>query len=76
MTKDLAHYMGLPYTIRLQPHPDDGWYGEIEELPGCIAAADTQIEVLELLEGAKEMWLEIRLERDETIPEPVPIKNL
>ncbi|MEL6309615.1 MAG: type II toxin-antitoxin system HicB family antitoxin, partial [Chloroflexota bacterium] len=58
-----------------QPHPDDGWYGEIEELPGCIAAGDTQLEVLELLEGAKEMWLEIRLERSEPIPLPVPIKD-
>ena len=61
MLEDLEYYMNLPYTIRLQSHPDDGWYGEIEELPGCIAAADTQLEVLGLLEGAKEMWLELRI---------------
>lgn len=73
MIKDLDYYMNLPYTIRMQSHPHDGWYAEIEELDGCFAAANTQSEVLELLEGAKEMWLEIRLERDEPIPGPVAL---
>ncbi|MEL6408076.1 MAG: type II toxin-antitoxin system HicB family antitoxin [Chloroflexota bacterium] len=72
-SKNLEYYMGLPYTIRFQAHPRDGWYAEITELEGCFAAADTQLEVPELLEGAKEMWLMIRLERNESIPMPVPI---
>ncbi|MGB1288329.1 MAG: type II toxin-antitoxin system HicB family antitoxin [Aggregatilineales bacterium] len=62
--------MTLPYTIRLKPDPDDGWVAEIEELPGCIAAGDTQAEGLEILEGAKELWLTVSLENGDDIPEP------
>lgn len=71
-TKDLEYYMNLPYTIRLQAQ-EDCWYAEIEELSGCIAAADTQVGVLELLEEAKESWLMISLEDGVKIPEPVSI---
>ncbi|MEL6408075.1 MAG: type II toxin-antitoxin system HicB family antitoxin [Chloroflexota bacterium] len=70
MAKDLKYYMGLPYTIRLKPYLD-GWYAEIEELPGCIAAGDTQMEVLEILEEAKESWLMVSLEDGVVIPEPI-----
>ena len=69
--KDLAYYMTLPYTIRLQEQSDGDWVADIPELRGCIAAGDSREEVLDLLDGAKEMWFEIRLERNEAIPEPV-----
>lgn len=48
------HYMALPYTIRMQNLGEGGWYAEIEELQGCIAAVDTRDEVLELLDEAME----------------------
>ena len=68
--KDLAYYMTLPYTIRLQAQPDGEWFAEIPELPGCIAAGDSRAEVLEILDGAKELWLTVSLEDGDVIPEP------
>ena len=68
--KDLEYYMNLPYTIRLWSEGVDGWAAEIEELPGCIAAGDTQAETLDILEGAKELWLTMSLEHGDDIPEP------
>lgn len=70
--KRLEYYRNLPYTIRLQQQ-EDGWYAEIEELPGCIAAADTREAVLDVLEEAKDSWLMISLQDGVAIPEPKPI---
>lgn len=70
MAKDLAYYMSLPYTIRLQAQADDEWYADIPELPDCIAAGDSKAEVLDILEEAKESWLMVSLEDGDKIPEP------
>lgn len=67
---NLEYYMNLPYTIRLKPQTDGDWLAEIEELPGCISVGDTKEEALEVLEGAKELWLTVSLENGDLIPEP------
>ncbi|MGB7341286.1 MAG: type II toxin-antitoxin system HicB family antitoxin [Phototrophicaceae bacterium] len=68
--KDLAYYMSLAYTIRLQEQKDGDWYADIPELPGCIAAGDSKAEALDILEEAKESWLMVSLEDGDVIPEP------
>lgn len=73
--KTLEYYMNLHYTIRLQYQKDcPCWYAKIEELPGCIAGADTRDEVLHILEEAKESWLMVSLENGDPIPEPSPLQ--
>ncbi len=69
---ELTHYMSLPYSILLVPPLEEGdsWFAKVPELPGCIAAGDTQAETLDILEGAKELWLTMSLEHGDTIPEP------
>ena len=74
--KDLAYYMKLPYPITLYPpelEADSEWFAEIALLHGCATSAETRDEVLEGIEIAKEMWLEMALEDPQPIPEPEAI---
>jgi len=70
MKKNLKYYLNLEYTIRLKKNSDGSYFGEIEELTGCMTEGDTKEEVLEMLEDAKKAWLEVALERKLQIPEP------
>lgn len=68
--KNIEYYMALPYSILLIPEEDGGWFAQVPELPGCMTYGDTQQEVLELIEDAKRLWLEVNLEKGRPIPEP------
>ena len=70
MKQDLKYYLNLKYTARIKRNSDGTYFAEIEELPGCMTEADTKEDVLEMLEDAKEAWLETALERNIVIPEP------
>lgn len=69
MKKNLKDYLNLKYTIRIKRNSDGSFFGEVEELPGCMTEGDTKEEVLEMLEDAKKAWLQVALERKITIPE-------
>ena len=68
--KNLKYYLNLTYTARIKRNSDGSYFAEIEELPGCMTEADTEDDVLKMLEDAKEAWLATALERDINIPEP------
>lgn len=71
MKKDLSYFLKLDYTIRLKQNSDGSYFGEIEELPGCMTEGNTKDEVLEMIEDAKKAWIEIALKRKINIPEPL-----
>lgn len=71
MKRILDYYLKLEYTIRIKKNPDGGFFGEIEELPGCMTEGNTKEEVLEMLEDAKVAWISVALDRKIDIPEPV-----
>ena len=70
MKKNLKYYLNLEYTIRLKKNGDGSYFGEIEELTGCMTEGDTEEEVLKMIQDAKKGWLEVALERKLNIPEP------
>jgi antitoxin HicB len=70
MKKNLKYYLNLEYTLRLKKNSDGSYFGEIEELTGCMTEGDTKEEVLEMLEDARKAWLEVALKRKLPIPEP------
>lgn len=70
MKKNLNYYLNLEYTTRLKKNSDGSYFGEIEELTGCMTEGDTEIEVLRMLDDAKKIWLEAALKRKLSIPEP------
>lgn len=55
--------------MRLKKNSDGSYFGEIEELTGCMTEGDSEEEVLKMLEDAKKAWLKIALKRGITIPE-------
>ncbi|MEM6283391.1 MAG: type II toxin-antitoxin system HicB family antitoxin, partial [Chloroflexota bacterium] len=60
-TKTLDYYLSLPYTIELTPDEDGAWFAEIPLLPGCMTQGETRMEVLEMIDDAKRLWLETAL---------------
>lgn len=59
----------MKYTVILEKG-DSGFGAYVPDLPGCVAAAETKDEALELIAEAIEIHLEDLRERGEAIPEP------
>ena len=72
--KNLEYYMSLPYNFIIQRRMDeDGecYVSRVLELDGCHSHGETKETALENLREAMEGYLEVRLEYNDPIPEPV-----
>ena len=69
MTKTLAEYLELPYTVEVIRN-EDGFFARVEELPGCMTWADRIEDLWPLVEDAKLAWIEDALEDGDPVPEP------
>jgi len=49
---------------------DAAFIAEVPELPGCMAHGSEQVEALENINQAIELWLETAREFNDPIPEP------
>jgi len=68
----------VPYVYRLVIEPDeDKYYAEIPALPGCYSWGHTYQEALKNIKEALELWLAVKIESGEPIPndDPETIKN-
>jgi antitoxin HicB len=73
--KTLSYYLNLPYKVEVYPEEDRGGYTAlIPDLPGCMTSADTLEELWDMLQEAKELWLEVALTDGDYIPEPPPVE--
>jgi antitoxin HicB len=72
--KSLAYYLSLYYTVELT-QTETGWFVKIPLLEGCMSQGDTRGEALEMIDEAKELWLETALEENIVIPEPEPLRQ-
>ncbi|WP_242841761.1 type II toxin-antitoxin system HicB family antitoxin [Desulfitibacter alkalitolerans] len=66
--------MSLPYNYIIQPITDESgsyYYGRVLELDGCHSTGETFNEAYENLLEAMEGWLEVKLQYNDPIPEPV-----
>lgn len=70
MRKDLEHYLRLKYPMEIVEDEEGGYFGQIPDLPGCIAQGETVEETVENLNSAKRAWMEVRLEDGLEIPAP------
>jgi len=52
-----------------------GYGAHVPDLPGCIAAGETQEEVLELIKGAIEFHIEGLVESGESVPHPSSVSE-
>jgi predicted RNase H-like HicB family nuclease len=59
----------MQYTVIIEKG-DTSWGAYVPDLPGCIAAAESRDEVLQLIREAIEFHLEGLREQGEPVPEP------
>jgi len=72
--KNLEYYMSLPYNLIVQRRVDeDGecYVSRVLELDGCHSHGATEEAALENLREAMEGYLDVKLEYNDPIPEPV-----
>ncbi len=68
--KPLEHYLNLNYPITFEAAPEGGYFAQIEDLPGCYAQGETIEEAAEMIEEARQLWLESAYEDGLDIPLP------
>jgi len=69
-TKDIDHYLRLPYAIELRQYEDGTWFARMPELPGCMTEADTLEQAADGVRDAQREWIAACLEDGTAIPEP------
>jgi predicted RNase H-like HicB family nuclease len=67
----------MRYPIAIEAGDADHAFGVVvPDLPGCFSAGDTLDEALANAEEAVAAWLDVMLDRGETIPQPTSIEVL
>lgn len=61
----------LPYHRVISGDSEEGYLGEVVELPGCLTAGETAAEALANLDEAIAAWVEAALKNAMEVPEPV-----
>ena len=75
MSKDIAYYLTLPYTIEvthgvLAEENQEYWFASVQELPGCMTEAESFAELEGMIQDAIASWVEDALTDGDPIPEP------
>ena len=63
--------MARPYTRELVRNEDGSWFARVVELPGCMTEGDSAEDALRNLNEAMALWIEVKLDDDESIPLPL-----
>jgi antitoxin HicB len=68
--KPLEFYLNLKYPVTFEEAPEGGYFVQIEDLPGCYSQGETLEEAAEMIEEARQLWLEVAYEEGMDIPLP------
>ena len=76
LKKKVEYYAGLPYTIVIEHHEEQGGYyvARYVELPHFIMTGATPVEAVHELENEKREWFEENIKDGNKIP--LPIKSV
>ena len=77
-SKDINYYLNLPYNVTMQKiHDESGdyYYARVLELDGCQSHGATVEEAYSNIREAMEGWIEVKLEFNDPIPEPISDNN-
>jgi predicted RNase H-like HicB family nuclease len=69
--KTAEDYLKEPYARILTPDEDGGFLAEILEFEGCFTDGKTAVEALKNLDKVAKSWVELRLSKKISIPEPI-----
>ena len=65
----------MRYTIIIEREPNN-FSAYAPDFPGCVAAADTEEETIQLLQEALELHVEDMRQRGEPVPEPSSVRQV
>ena len=68
--KPLEYYLSLKYHVSIEEAPEGGYFIQIKDLPGCYAQGETIDEAMEMIEEARQLWMESMYEDGNEIPLP------
>jgi antitoxin HicB len=68
--KPLEYYLNLKYPVTFEAAPEGGYFVQIEDLQGCYSQGETVEEAMEMIEEARQLWLESAYEDGLDIPLP------
>ena len=69
--KNLAYYIGLPYTFEVTPDTSGtGYVVSVKERPGCLSQGDTIAKAMDRVREAMELWFSVCIQDGLAIPEP------
>ncbi len=63
----LVQAMKRKFTVVVQRDEDGGYIGSIPELPGCLSQGNTREELMQHMQEAAELWLEVEGEPSATV---------
>jgi len=72
ITPEIRALARRPHAIVVTYEEDSGWVGRIPDLPGLVAVGETLDEMMDDLEGAKEVSIASLLLRGHDVPNPRP----
>jgi predicted RNase H-like HicB family nuclease len=67
--------MTMRYNIIIE-HGPDNFSAYAPDFPGCVAAANTEVETIALMKEALELHVEDMRERGEPIPQPSEVREV
>ena len=73
---EVQRRLRLPYHRVIFGDPEDGYMGEVAELPGCFTSGKTPAEALQNLDEAMAAWVESCLISGDPIPDPARALSL
>jgi antitoxin HicB len=70
ITPEVEQLANRPYRVIVSVDSEDGFIGQIAELPGLLAVGDTADEMFELIQDAKRAWIATAIAQDRPVPAP------
>ncbi len=71
--KPLSYYLALKYPFRVRVDPQDGYFADFPDLPGCMTDADELADLPARIEETKGLWLESAYDSGDSMPSPTLI---
>jgi predicted RNase H-like HicB family nuclease len=65
----------MRYTVIIE-HGIENFSAYAPDFPGCVAAADTEAETLQLMKEALALHIEDMRQRDEPVPQPCQVREI
>lgn len=68
--RSLEDYLALDYPFEVLADPEGGYVIRFPDLPGCMSQVETLVELPQVVDEVRSLWIETEYERGNPIPLP------